>query len=188
MNREDKPESSNLNFRFANTTDSRAVASLHADSWRRHYRGAYSDSFLDDEVFNDRQAVWAERFSQRRQDRFTILAEIDNVVIGFVYVVLDRDPRWGALLDNLHVAFSFKRRGVGTGLLVQAVKTLIEQRPDDRRFHLWVLDQNRAAQSFYTAHGGMRVETTVLGPFPGGGTALGHRIAWPDAGLLLSQP
>jgi GNAT superfamily N-acetyltransferase len=36
-----------LRFRAAGPGDAQAVAGLHADSWRRHYRGAYADSFLD---------------------------------------------------------------------------------------------------------------------------------------------
>ncbi len=35
-----------LRFRLASPADAKAVADLHADSWRRHYRGAYSDAFL----------------------------------------------------------------------------------------------------------------------------------------------
>jgi hypothetical protein len=37
-----------LRFRAAGPGDGPAVAGLHADSWRRHYRGAFSDAFLDD--------------------------------------------------------------------------------------------------------------------------------------------
>jgi hypothetical protein len=35
-----------VSFRAAGRDDARAVAELHADSWRRHYREAYSDAFL----------------------------------------------------------------------------------------------------------------------------------------------
>jgi hypothetical protein len=33
-----------LQFREAGPGDAGAIAGLHADSWRRHYRGAFSDS------------------------------------------------------------------------------------------------------------------------------------------------
>jgi len=39
-----------VGFRPARASDSEAIAALHADSWRRHYRGAYSDAFLDGDV------------------------------------------------------------------------------------------------------------------------------------------
>ena len=35
---------SDVQYREATELDSRAIAALHADSWRRHYRGAYADS------------------------------------------------------------------------------------------------------------------------------------------------
>lgn len=39
-----------IRFRLAVPDDAEAVAMLHATSWRRHYRGAYSDAFLDGDV------------------------------------------------------------------------------------------------------------------------------------------
>jgi len=30
-----------LQLRLASPSDAEAIAALHADSWRRHYRGAY---------------------------------------------------------------------------------------------------------------------------------------------------
>jgi hypothetical protein len=50
-----------------------------------------------------------------------------------------------------------------------------------------VLDQNRAAQYFYDARGGIRVQSELCGPFPGGGQAMGHRYFWRDASLLVVE-
>src|SRR2546422_1092551 len=91
-------------FRLAGPSDAEAVAGLHADSWRRHYRGAYSDAFLDADVFADRLAVWTDRLSEGRSDQCTIVAECDGAVVGFAHTALEDDERWGALLHNLHVS------------------------------------------------------------------------------------
>jgi len=101
-------------------------------------------------------------------------------------MILDDDPLWGALLENLHVTAQLKRNGIGRTLLHEAARRLL-RRGGRNNFYLWVLDQNVAAQQFYAAQGGRRVERRVLGPFPGGGRALGHRVAWPDASALLSR-
>jgi hypothetical protein len=69
-------------------------------------------------------------------------------------------------------------------LLSQAAAGLLEHRPSGP-IYLWVLDQNTAAQSFYDARGGTRVESRLRGPFPGGGMAFGHRYFWPDASELV---
>src|SRR5947209_1566355 len=90
-----------LTFRSARATDARTIAALHADSWRRHYRGPYAETFLDGDVLTDRLLVWRKRLRQPSNDSSTVIAEVDGQVVGFVHTVLDADPTWGALLDNL---------------------------------------------------------------------------------------
>ena len=139
-------------FRLAGPADAAAVAHLHADSWRRHYRGAYSDAFLDGDVVADRLAVWTERLREPDPRRCTILAEHGRLV-GFAHTVFSDDPTWGALLDNLHVADGHKRRGIGSRLLALTVEAVIE-RPEGSGLYLWVLEQNVDAQAFYEARAG----------------------------------
>src|SRR5436853_6118249 len=124
-------------FRFAGPADAAAVAALHADSWRRHYRGAYSDAFLDGDVVDDRLAVWTERLRSADPHRCTILAE-DGGLIGFANTFLDSDPEWGALLDNLHVAAGHRRGGIGSRLLALTGEAVAERRPGSG-LYLWVL-------------------------------------------------
>lgn len=80
-----------VQYRLACTADAPAVAALHADSWRRHYRGAYSDAFLDGDVAADRLAVWPDRMREVREDQFAIVAELDRQLVGFVHTILDAD-------------------------------------------------------------------------------------------------
>lgn len=173
-------------LRAATERDIDAIARLHADSWRRHYRGAFLDVFLDGDVVADRQAAWTERLGGPGKGQFTIVAELDGAVVGFVHMILDDDPQWGALLDNLHVTSDRKRSGIGTRLLAAAASGLV-QRGVTGGFFLWVLAQNAAAQAFYRCRGGIHVETVLRGPFPGGGTALGHRIAWRDPSCVTCE-
>jgi hypothetical protein len=92
----DGPASSlDVGYRPARPDDAPAVAALHADSWRRNYRGAYLDSFLDGDVFADRLAVWTDRLSAPGEASFTIVADYGGAVVGLAHVVLDEDPDWG---------------------------------------------------------------------------------------------
>jgi ribosomal protein S18 acetylase RimI-like enzyme len=174
-------------LREASAQDIAAIAALHADSWRRHYRGAFRDSYLDGDVVADRQAVWTERLRAPAADHFTVVADRSGEVVGFVHVILDEDPQWGALLDNLHVTYRLKRSGIGRGLLAEAARHLARRRPADSRFSLWVLDQNAAARAFYAACGGTTVETSLDDPLPDGSLAHCHRVAWPDAAALVAR-
>lgn len=170
-------------YRSAVSTDAEAVAMLHADSWRRNYRGAYSDAFLDSDVTANRLAVWSERLAVARPTRCTIVAERDGIVVGFAHTVLDDDPLWGALLDNLHVTHNLKGHGIGTRLMAETARSVIARRPTTG-LYLWVLEQNTAAQAFYRSRGGERVGRGVAHA-PGGGTAPKLRFAWPDPSKLL---
>jgi ribosomal protein S18 acetylase RimI-like enzyme len=175
-----------MNVREATAGDVEAIAGLHADSWRRNYRGAYLDTFLDGDVLTDRVAVWTDRLTHPRSNQITIVAELDGAVLGFAHTVLDDDPTWGALLDNLHAAHDRKRQGIGTRLMADTARALIQRRPSTG-LYLWVLEQNKAAQAFYDARGGAAVGREIRGPFPGGGTAPALRYAWPDPSKLIDQ-
>ena len=114
---------------MASGRDVEAIAALHADSWRRNYRGAYLNSFLDGDVLADRRAVWTDRLSQPSTNHFTVVAERDGEMVGFAHTILDDDPDWGALLENLHVTHDLKRRGTGSHLMSETSRELLERRP-----------------------------------------------------------
>ena len=174
-----------MHFRPATADDVPAIAHLHADSWRRNYRGAYADDFLDGDVTEDRMAVWTERLSQSGDDTVTILAELDGAFVGFAHTILDQDPRWGALLDNLHVVHDRKGQGLGTALMGRTARAVMERRPASG-LYLWVLETNTAAQAFYEGRGGRRTERKESGPQPGGGTTTVYRYVWPDPSTLVA--
>jgi predicted N-acetyltransferase YhbS len=178
-----------LRFRSAEAGDAAAVAGLHADSWRRHYRGAFSDVFLDGDVAGYLLAVWAGRLSAPDPQARTIVAELDGEVVGLAHTRLGEDAAWGALLDNLHVSYGLKRLGVGTRLLALTARAVLDSSPASG-LYLWVLEQNAGARAFYSARGGTCVETVAVTP-PGddparlNGSPMGLRFVWPDPSRLL---
>jgi GNAT superfamily N-acetyltransferase len=180
-----QPPSDWVTCRLASPGDAEAIAALHADSWRRHYRGAYLDSYLDGDVVADRLEVWRQRLTAPVEERITVAGDWDCELVGFAHLVFDQDPQWGSLIDNLHVVADRKRQGIGTRLLAAVSSELLRSRPSGC-LYLWVLDQNESAQSFYEARGGIRVSSELRGPFPGGGRAMGHSYAWSDPSKLVS--
>lgn len=179
---------SDIRLRPATAADAPAIAALHADSWRRNYRGAYSDAFLDGDLDTDRLKVWGERLQDRTAATATFAAEAPGCTLaGFAHVAFGAHPLWGALLDNLHVARDLKRSGIGTRLMSEvAVASLVH----DDKLHLYVLEQNTSAQAFYQARGGRFVEASFVSA-PGGvasrlnGTPKRHLYVWDDPALLL---
>jgi GNAT superfamily N-acetyltransferase len=176
-----------VQFRLADESDAAAVAALHADSWRRHYRGAYADAFLDGDVVSDRLAVWEQRLSSSDPRLWTVLAQDDGLV-GFAHAMLEADPTWGALVENLHVVSDRKRGGIGSQLMARCGEFAAGH---DTGLYLWVLEQNTAAQAFYAARGGECVQRDLVPP-PGGvaerlnGSPACLRIAWRDPAVLYA--
>jgi predicted N-acetyltransferase YhbS len=178
-----------IRFRRAGVSDSDAIARLHADSWRRHYRDAYSDAFLDGDVDADRLAVWSDRLRDPGAEACTLVAEDAGTLVGFAHTALEDDRMWGALLDNLHVAHAHQRGGIGSRLLALSAEAVVERRSESG-LYLWVLEQNEGAQAFYAALGGLCVGRGVVEP-PGGdssrlnGKPVKLRFAWPEPATLL---
>lgn len=180
-----------LRFRAAGPGDAHAIAGLHADSWQRHYRDAYSDAFLDNDVAGYLLPLWTERLASPDPRARTILAEIDGAVVGLAHTLLGEHPAWGAYLDNLHVAHGLKRQGIGARLLALTGQEVVDWSPSSG-LYLWVLEQNSDARAFYAARGGACVERGEVPP-PGGdaarlnGKPMGLRYAWRDPSKLLSS-
>jgi hypothetical protein len=57
------PASAGLRFRAACPGDAQAIAALHADSWQRHYRGAFSDAFVDHDAAGYLLPLWTARLA-----------------------------------------------------------------------------------------------------------------------------
>ena len=176
-----------VTIRNAVLADADAVAAIHAASWRRHYRGAYADSFLDGDISADRRDVWNQRLNEPGSG-CTLVADDGGTPVGFLHVVFDENARWGSLVDNLHVVFARQRCGLGTALLRSAARAAAAGATSGR-LYLWVLEQNTAAQAFYRARGGSPVEEALVAP-PGGvasrlaGNPRKLRFAWPDVETL----
>ena len=163
-----------------------SIAGLHADSWRRHYRGTYSDAFLDGDVFANRLAEWSDRLQEPDASTCTLVAENEFGVVGFAHTRFDQDATWGALLDNLHVTAARKREGVGSRLLALTAREVADR---GTGLYLWVLEANVDAQAFYEARGGRRADRAPVSP-PGGvagwldGSPAMLRYVWPDPSSL----
>jgi ribosomal protein S18 acetylase RimI-like enzyme len=193
-------------LRVAGPADAENIALLHADSWRRHYRGALSDAYLDGDILTERLSVWSARLTAPSEattaapsdattaapHAMTVVAGDDAGLAGFVHVVFDDDARWGSLVDNLHVAHDRRRTGLGEVLLTRAAEGAAE-RATNPGVYLWVLEQNLAAQGFYQAMGGAFVEKTTALPHGGASSRYNGnpgtiRVAWPEASALSARP
>jgi GNAT superfamily N-acetyltransferase len=166
-----------MRIRPATATDAGAIAALHAASWRHAYRGALRDEFLDGDVLADRLALWGARLGRPDPAQYVIVGQVGDELAGFACAYAHADPAFGARLDNLHVAPSRHRQGLGRQLL-EAVAAWVRTVEPDAAWYLWVLASNAGAQRFYSAHGGVIVGSDLWHPPGGGPPAVRYRMAW----------
>src|SRR5690242_3508876 len=133
-----------VEYRPANHDDSPSVAALHAENWRRTYRGNYRDAYLDGDVFSDRRRVWDSRLGQPAANQYVCVAVEGARLVGFVCVYGSHDREWGSLIDNLHVHTDVQRLGVGSALMRHAGIFLRSQFPNERAYlFVWELNPAR---------------------------------------------
>ncbi|HYF46595.1 MAG TPA: GNAT family N-acetyltransferase [Acidimicrobiales bacterium] len=174
-----------MQLRPATVRDIGHIASIQARNWQRVYAGTYDQGYLDDEVERDRLEVWTDRIARPEPTFDTTVADDGTgTVVGYVHAVVDHDRRWGTLVDSLHVAEDHARQGIGRALMRHAAD-LVANRGRSPALHLWVLDDNVAAQVFYTALGGERLDSE-LQPAPRDQEAVAVRYVWRRAADLLA--
>ena len=145
----------------ATPQDVESIARLHAQSWRNAYRGMLGDDYLDRHVDADRLEFWSARFASVPADRRLVLKALaDRKLMGFVCVLLDMEPQWGARLDNLHVSPESKGTGIGYTLF-QAAREWIASVSSGTAMHLWCVERNHVARRFYDRQGGKVVQTAT---------------------------
>jgi len=175
-----------ITFRFGVAADSVKIAALHTASWCNAYRGILPDSYLNGEIGEERLGLWKTRLSSSGTDRrLVLLAKGQLELAGFVCVLLDEEPEWGACLDNLHVRSDIMGRGLGRRLFAEAAQWVASMEPG-WPIHLWVFEANPAAIGFYERFKGKMVAREIK-RMPGGAEVPSLRYVWRDVGMLLNH-
>jgi ribosomal protein S18 acetylase RimI-like enzyme len=174
-----------IEYRLAKPSDAEAMAYLHALSWRETYRGAFHDAFLDGDLPGERLKVWRERLDHPPQNQLVQLAVDSTKLVGFVCAYGAHDPQWGSFIDNLHVAHAFKRKGIGSALMIQIGVGLASLHPE-LGVSLLVLESNASARRFYERLGAQNAGVSTMETH-GGAVVRSCRYAWPSPMMLAKK-
>ena len=168
-----------MHYQLAQTADATAIAALHADNWRRHYKGIMSENYIQNEIESERLKDWQERLKAPNPNQHTLLAKSEDILCGFVCTYFNSYENYeGALLENIHVKHGLGGQGIGRELFRQAAQWVYQQ-SQDRSMYLWVLTKNQGAIGFYDKLGGIGREIEDW-KMPGGGTTDLIRYVWED--------
>ncbi|MBV8821048.1 MAG: GNAT family N-acetyltransferase [Acidobacteriaceae bacterium] len=118
-------------------------------------------------------------------DRYILLAWSGQTELA-AFLCLDPNPhpRWGMMVDNLHVRPDRKGQSLGRRLLSEGGKWL-EARWPDLGVHLWALEQNEPACRFYSRLGGAMVERAMR-RIADGNNVPANRYYWKSPALLAN--
>ena len=172
-----------MEFRDATLADAPRIAALHADSWRRAYRGMLSDEYLDTDLESDRTRVWVDRLTTPKPNQRVVLAEISDQLAGFACAFGSEDPDLGTLLDNLHVRHGFQHQGIGAALMMQIASWCQIEFAGEGLF-LWVIESNLPARRFYEHLGATQAGEDIW-QSPDGGAIRSLCYAWKHLGPLM---
>ena len=150
-----------LLIREVTDSDRTAVASLQTASWVDTYAAAASPEYLAalPRLIDER---WSSLAFQPRE--FALVALDEQAQLGgFVTVFsgmarpLRGSTRTGdhAWVDNMHVALSHRRKGIGRALMAATASRCLSHSYE--RLRLTVLESNERARSFYESLGGREV-------------------------------
>ena len=165
-----------IEYRPARADDAEPIAQLHARSWRENYRGSFHDAFLDGDLPGERLSVWRARLDRPVPGQFVQVATDASTLAGFVCAYGAHDPRWGSLIDNLHVDRAFQRHGIASALMQQAGAWLADRYPD-LAVYLLVLETNASARLFYERLGGRNAGASTMETH-GGAIVRSCRYVW----------
>lgn len=174
-----------MNIRPAVPADARAIAVLHASSWRRTYKGALSQEYLEQTALSDRQAVWSQRLTSPRANQYVAVAERAGDLAGFACAFSGEHAEWGSYLDNLHVNESAQGQGVGSALLANVAQWCEAQLPGGG-LYLSVNQTNHAAQRFYSSLGAHNANMDVWNA-PDGTAVPTYWFLWESVASLATQ-
>jgi ribosomal protein S18 acetylase RimI-like enzyme len=171
-----------VQIREARFADLGAIATLHAESWRTFYRGIWSDSYLDKEVYKDRYTIWENRLHFPKPNQHVFLATENDTLLGFACLYIDDSELYGSYIDNLHVAAFQHGMGLGKQLM-KACATSCLRYSSKKNLYLWVLEENSKARKFYEHLGGIAVEV-INEQHPDGSFSNACRYCWKDISKL----
>jgi ribosomal protein S18 acetylase RimI-like enzyme len=151
-----------MDVRRARLEDARAIAQVHAETWREAYEHVFGAGRLASVTVDARLAQWERILATGQSDVF--VASADGIV-GFVSTGDSRDADADAELFAIYVLPRAWGTGTGSALMRAGIEAMRLRASGDAV--LWVLDDNPRARRFYEREGwtldGERKEDEYLG-------------------------
>jgi ribosomal protein S18 acetylase RimI-like enzyme len=151
-----------MDVRRARLEEARAIAQVHAETWREAYEHVFGAERLASVTVDARLAQWERILAAGQSDVFVAAAD---GIVGFVSTGDSRDADAEAELFAIYVLPDAWGTGAGSALMRAGIEAMRLRASGDAV--LWVLDDNPRARRFYEREGwtldGERKEDEYLG-------------------------
>jgi ribosomal protein S18 acetylase RimI-like enzyme len=151
-----------MDVRRARLEDARAIARVHAETWREAYEHVFGAERLASVSTDARLGQWERILAAGQSDVFVAVAD---GIVGFVSTGDSRDADAEAELFAIYVLPEAWGTGAGSALMRAGIEAMRLGAAGDAV--LWVLDDNPRARRFYEREGwaldGERKEDEYLG-------------------------
>lgn len=143
-----------VSLRPAVPADAERIAALHAAVWQATYRDLATPAALAALTEAHRLRQWRQALAEPDAETVTLVAEIEQRIVGFVRAGLAKEPLFGGRgeIKYLYVDQAQARRGIGRLLLARVAQILQAQGHD--ALALGVVAGNEPAIRFYEVLGG----------------------------------
>lgn len=149
-----------LTIRTATAADVRAITTIRIETWRIAYAGLIGDDVLDAMDLDRESARRAELWNKYHLDPrgADLLADADGASVGWASYGPSRELPGEGELYALYALPERWSSGVGHALMLEVERAL--RVGGFTTAHLWVLEGNERAASFYERHGWIEDGTT----------------------------
>jgi len=142
-----------VRVRPAAPEDADRVADVHVRTWQGAYRHVFAEEGLASlsETLGRRAAHWRATVAEGRPGDHLLVAEVDDVLVGFSFLGASRDDPAEGELYAIYVLPDAWGRGAGRALMDETLRLLRERGHEEAV--LWVLEDNPRTRRFYEASG-----------------------------------
>ncbi|MEI6641278.1 MAG: GNAT family N-acetyltransferase [Novosphingobium sp.] len=175
-----------ITIRSATAADALRIASIHCENWRDIYADVLDPDYLAGPIEQERRELWLDRLTNPSPAQSVLVADMPGAgPVGFICLYRDQDPRWGSLIDNLHVAPGLRGQAIGKHLMRAGAQAMLDVEAG-AGVHLWVFEANTAGLRFYERLGGSVVERCLETELPAPPETYILRVFWSDLAALTA--
>lgn len=142
-----------LELRTARPGDAGAIARIFMKTWRAACKGVLPPAVVEGLDARERMQQETRRWKHAIRTDLVLVASLGSDVVGFASAgpEAEEDPFFRSELKALCVLPEEQRRGIGSGLLFEALQLV------PLPALVWVSEQDHGARAFYEAFGALPV-------------------------------